>query len=58
MNPIHFVIVAGNPIDGLSLYGNFKTAIEASEAASHDKTMPPEWWIAPVYSMGEVNENR
>jgi len=51
MNPIHFVIVAGNPIDGLSIYGTFATASEACEAATYDKTMPPDWWVAPVYLM-------
>lgn len=43
------VVIAGNPLAGLTIYGPFNNQEEASDAASlsgHD-----EWWIAPLEKM-------
>lgn len=41
-----FVIVIGNPIDGISLYGPFDDIEEAHEWAENNSD---EWWCAMLY---------
>lgn len=50
MRPLHWTIITGNPVDGFTLYGVFKSAEEASEYASQDKTMPPDWWVIGIHA--------
>jgi hypothetical protein len=47
---IGWTIIIGNPVDGLSHYGFYESAHDASEAASHDKMIGADWWIAPIYA--------
>lgn len=44
-----YSIITGNPVEGFSLYGFFESIIAACEAAEHDKTMPPDWWVISIY---------
>ena len=39
------VVIIGNPVDGLKIYGPFKTA-DAAVAWAEDVT--DTWWIAPL----------
>jgi hypothetical protein len=43
--------MSGNPIDGLNLYGVFKSSEEASDYASLDKHLPPDWWVIGIYAI-------
>ena len=41
------VIISGNPVDGIQLFGPYNNANEASEAAHTDKRLD-DWWLAPL----------
>lgn len=41
------VIISGNPVDGIQLFGPYSNANEASEAAHTDKRLD-DWWLAPL----------
>ena len=46
-SPLRFTIVIGDPIDGISLYGIFKSHEEATEYAGeyyHQDT----WWVIVI----------
>lgn len=49
--PLHWTIISGNPVEGFTLYGVFKSAEEASEYAAHDKHLPPDWWVIGIYAI-------
>ena len=46
------IVVVGNPIDGVKVYGPFKTAAHADDwATCHvDVGTLADWWIAPLHS--------
>ena len=45
------IVVVGNPVDGLTFYGPFKTEQDAIDAA--DRHTAEEWWIAPLLELVE-----
>lgn len=40
------VVISGNPVDGFTIWGTFKTSDDAIEWASHE--IEGDWWIAPL----------
>lgn len=42
----HFVVVVGNPVDGISIHGPFDSIDEAHEWAEENSN---EWWCALLY---------
>lgn len=44
-----YVVVSGNPFDGLTIYGSFSCVEEAIEWADLDLRDEP-WWIVKVQS--------
>lgn len=43
-----YVILKGNPVDGLSVIGPFATPEEAIEVADLTLTVEYDWWITPL----------
>lgn len=41
------MLVTGNPLDGITLYGPFSNGEEAFSYA--DRTRLTEWWTAPLH---------
>lgn len=41
------VIVSGNPVDGIRIYGPYATAQEAANSGHKDKRLD-DYWIAPL----------
>jgi hypothetical protein len=41
------IVVTGNPVDGLTFYGVFKTAIDANDWADI-RLNGKEWWVAEL----------
>ena len=46
---IGYTITTGNPAEGFGLYGFFPDKESAITAAEHDRTMPADWWLLPIY---------
>ena len=46
---IGYTIAEGNPADGFSMYGFFKSKDGAIEAAEKDQSISADWWLMPVY---------
>jgi hypothetical protein len=46
-----FIIIAGNPIDGVTCYGPFKTGESAGDWAE-DNICNDDWWIANITEPG------
>jgi len=42
-----FVVITGNPVDGLDIYGPFATAEEANNWADCEQA-GEDWWVAPL----------
>lgn len=42
------ILITGNPVDGFSYYGPFKTGEDAIEHGNNRHG--PDWWIAPLYA--------
>jgi hypothetical protein len=42
------VVIIGNPVDGFSIYGPFKTAPDAVAWAQQERE-GEEYWIAPLH---------
>lgn len=43
-----YIIVRGNPVDGLSFIGPFDTASEAIEGAQGLDAITDDWWITEL----------
>jgi len=43
------VVLVGNPVDGLTIYGPFTTAEDANEWADSNINAD-DWWVAPLVS--------
>jgi hypothetical protein len=45
-----YIIVAGNPVDGLEFIGPFDTFDDAQNAINTDALLPDyfDWWIAKI----------
>lgn len=43
------VVLVGNPVDGLTIYGPFDTGEDASTWAD-DYVSSDAWWIAPLHA--------
>lgn len=41
------IVVTGNPVDGFTFYGTFRTANEAGDWAA-DELSKEEWWTASL----------
>lgn len=49
---IPHIIITGNPVDGLSFIGPFKSSNLAAEHGNLDPHLE-EWWIAPLQKPDE-----
>lgn len=43
-----FLVVVGNPVDGVSFFGPFASADEASTWCECGGVRDSEWWVAPI----------
>lgn len=49
-----YIIITGNPVDGLRFIGPFTTGVEAAEFVCADPYLDDhEWWIAKIESPEE-----
>jgi hypothetical protein len=51
------VVMSGNPVDGVTLYGPFATVDDANEWADHQHKFLSEWWIVTLRNPEEFNGN-
>jgi hypothetical protein len=50
-----FIIVAGNPMDGITFYGPFKTGEAAGDWAEY--AIPnDDWWVSNITEPGSSTE--
>lgn len=45
-----YTLVTGNPIDGISLYGLFKTKADAQDAAEQH-FRKSDWWVMEIRNL-------
>ena len=46
MGSEEWVVVLGNPVDGISIYGPFKNSMDAMTWAEKDPD--GDWWVTPL----------
>lgn len=46
-----YVILCGNPVDGLSVYGPFHTSEEANEWADRELRNADSWWVTDLVQL-------
>jgi len=50
---IMYVVVYGNPIDGIAIHGTFNTSEKANDYADRCSTSSDEWWITDIFDPQE-----
>jgi hypothetical protein len=53
-----YVLITGNPVDGISLIGPFTDSEEAIEYAEVHINGPGEWWLAEVEAPQEQEQEQ
>ena len=48
-----YVIVIGNPVDGIKLQGPFASQEDAIDFATEEPVVNDSWWITKLYSPSE-----